>query len=293
MTRFASVSGYLIAILAISLGSPALAMPGMVLYPITWDGRTMAKAGDIVEYSETNKHLRVHLHGGDVTTYGNVIPLDANFAPYRIYVELVAKAPPESAQRTKALAGLVNLADAAVRVFPHSPLREEIEAQDIRLTDQLITCQTAGKTTAENALSKARRYLAEFPEGRYRDEFEWKIVIWSNQVYETEGDAGIPLHQALTYAKFLSAHPNSTYAEEIKESEADAYRFGGDLLDYGPDAKTPGAGKAYRRKAEAIYVSLLSSKDLARAARARVALYNLSHGRVWGFGTPTSPPQDW
>ncbi len=287
LARFLSIS-------LICASSSLRAATGMLLYPIVQHGVLVAKVGEVVEYlDESGYRMKVRIHGKDVDGAFGVIPLDPDFAPFRIYVELVSNVPVESPAQIKDLQDRVDLADAALRLFPRSPLREDIEAQDVRLTRRLVNCQTEQKTPVPDPVSKARRYIVDFPQGKYRDEFEWDIVLWSNEVYETEGDAGIPLRQARAYERFAAAHPGSSYLEEIKDYEANAYRMAGDLLDYGPDSKKPGPGKPYRAKAEAIYVSLAASKDPTRRAQIRVALYNLRHGRVPGFATPTSPPVDW
>lgn len=276
------------------LGHALPAATGILLYPVMERGRVEIKAGSIVEFSEDRgMQRRIRYQGQELTGYAHVIPLDSHFAPYRIFLELQPDALAHSDIATQALAAKVDLADAALKALKGSPLLEDIEAQDVRLTYQLSNSRTDGKMTATDALTKARRYLVHYPRGKYRDELEWDIVLWSNEVYEIEGQAGIPLHQARAYERFYAAHSESAYAEEIQERMANAFRLAGDLLDYGPGAKHPGPGTVYRRKAERLYDALLVSKDQVRTARARVALYNLHHGRVPGFGTPASPPLDW
>ena len=274
--------------LAVSAG----AKTGIALYPMSEHGKVVVKAGSIVEYTEDrNRGAIVSFQGKEILAYGSIIPLDPDFAPSRIYIELQ-----QTRQSTKDIAtleGLVDLADAALKAFPRSPTLEHIEAQDVLLTYQLNNYRTEGKTRSADALTKARRYMIHYPEGKDRDELEWKTVLWTNEVYEIEGEAAIPLRQARAYEKFFDLHPASTYSEEIREHMADSYRLGGDLLDYGPDAKQHGPGEPYRAKAKGIYESLLKSKDPVRAAKALVTLYNLHHGHVPGFMTPTSPPMDW
>ncbi len=278
--------------LLFSLAVSAGAKTGIALYPIRDHGKVVVKAGAIVEYTEDrNRGSIVSFLGKEIHAYGSIIPLDPDFAPSRIYIAL--QQTPQSTKDIATLEGLVDLADAALKAFPRSPTLEHIEALDALLTYQLNSLRTDGKTTSADALAKAHRYMIHYPQGKYRDELEWKTVLWTNEVYEIEGEAAIPLRQARAYEKFYALHPASTYSEEIQEHLADSYRLGGDLLDYGPDAKKHGPGEPYRAKAKGIYESLLKSGDPVRAAKALVALYNIQRGHVPGFMTPTSPPMDW
>jgi hypothetical protein len=191
------------------------------------------------------------------------MPFDAELIPSRVYLMISGQQGPDATR--------CPLARAAVRWFPRHPLAEEIFAFTVGCAERE---STDDKGAPREAQRLAREYLGRYPAGKYRDRFEWQLVEWDHYVYEYEGDAQFPMEQARAYEKFLAAHPSTAVADEIRLKLGYLYRVIHECLE-----KPGRPERAWREKARGIYESLLNSAGPPAREQARVALYNLSHGR--------------
>lgn len=235
---------------------------------IRQNGRSFGEPGQVVWYTPSpGGQDRVDVTLGDQTVPGvgkfTVMPFDAGLIPSRVYLMIAGE---QSADATRC-----PLARAAVRWFPQHPLAEEIFAFTVGCAEREAPDD---KGAPREAQQRAREYLSRYPGGKYRDRFEWQLVQWDHYVYEYEGEAGAPMAQAGAYEKFLAGHPDTAVADDIRLKLGYLYRVIHECLE-----KPGHPERAWREKAQAMYASVVNSGGPPAREQARVALYNLSHGR--------------
>lgn len=262
---------------------------GILVRPIKTRGGYVGESGQVVSYSyvdSTKPDIRVTLN--DTTRFNvfehYIFPYDSVFSPSRIYLFLFED--PFQVIGTKDVVQQARfrytLTKNACQQFPSSPLHEYFCAQLVRYATE---CFDEEKGKPIQAIAAAKTYLQEFPHGKFRDEVEWRLVQLENQVYEYEGFAAEPLAQLQIYEEYLGRNLNSQVANQIRLQVAYLCRvitesLDDDLEKNAPDGFVKEDIQKYRDKARNIYYELLSSDDLTVRETARVAIYNIEHGRT-------------
>jgi len=262
---------------------------GILVRPIKVDKRFVGEPGQVVTYSYVDtRKLDIWVMLNDTTRFNvfehYVIPYDLIFAPSRIYLllledpfQIIATQDIMQQARFRYL-----LTKNTCYQFPSHHLHEYFLAQLVRYTAEYFN---DGKEPPMQAIAVAKEYIQEFPQGKFRDEVEWRLIQMENYEYEYEGYAIEPLTQMKVYEDYLSRNPNSHVADQIRLHLAYLCRVITESLDDDLEKNAPdGFGKEdirkYREKALDIYRQLLRSDDLTARETARVAIYNIEHGRT-------------
>ena len=262
---------------------------GILVRPIKTDGSYVGEAGQVVNYSYVDsRKLHIWVTLNDTTRFNvfehYIIPYDSIFSPSRIYMLLLED--PFQVIGTQDIMQQARfrytLTKNACQRFPSHPLHEYFCAQLVQYTTAYFD-EEKGKPI--QAIVAAKAYLQEFPHGKFRDEVEWRLVQLENQVYEYEGFAAEPLSQMRVYEDYLGRNSRSQVADQIKLHLAYLCRvvtesLDNDLEKNAPDGFLKGDIQKYRKKALDIYYQLLGSDDLTVRETARVAIYNIEHGRT-------------
>jgi hypothetical protein len=271
---------------------PSLSSPperGILVSPIKTNGGYVGEAGQIVNYSYVDsRKLDIWVTLNDTMRFNvfehYVIPYDSIFSPSRIYLLLLED--PFQVIGTQDIIQQARfrytLTKNACQQFPSNPLHEYFCAQLVRYTTEYFN-EEKGKPM--QAIAAAKAYLQEFPRGKFKDEVEWRLIQLENQVYEYEGFAAEPLAQMRVYEGYLGKNPKSQVADQIKLHLAYLCRvitesLDDDLEKNAPDGFVKEDIQKYREKALGIYHQLLGSNDQTVRETARVAIYNIEHGRT-------------
>jgi hypothetical protein len=195
------------------------------------------------------------------------------------------------------------LAKNVLAAVPVHPLREDLLALHCLNARDYYRQPSGAKSGPPLAL--CRQYLSDYPRGSHRDEIEWLICRLETEPLEYEGD--IPLLEASIgrFDRFLWQHPRTSNRNEIQLQLAALNRQAYESLSRTLAEKksqvagfTDGKGKqvnystkeaqAFLDRARTLYRELAAGGAPQTRATARVALFNIEHGRRL-----TSAPMDW
>jgi len=151
---------------------------------------------------------------------------------------------------------------------------------------------TAGKNVGP-IIEVIKQFLREFPNSKHCEALEWQLFKLETEPYEYEGDVPMIESSIKYYEGFLAAHPVSQYREEAQlqiallsrmayESIAEGMypaKVGGVKIDPNSKTYTESDGQEFIDRAKKIYKRLLDSENVKTRERARVAQYNIRHGR--------------
>lgn len=284
---------FLLALLTGSQSSLSSAFEkGILIIPIKLNKDFVGEPGQVVTYSYVDdRKLEISITFNDTTRYTvfehHIIPYDSIFSPSRIYLLLL-----EDPFQVFGIEDVMQqarfrylLAKNTCSEFPRHPLHEELFALLSKLAADYELGFTEGYHTPAVSISIAKEYLQKFPQGKYRDEIEWRLIQLEHRVFEYEGFAAGPLADLKVYEDFLGSHPKSLVADQIKLHIAYLCRvitesLEDDLEKNKPDGFLEEDIEKYRQKALNIYHQLLESQDLVVRETARVAIYNITHGRT-------------
>jgi hypothetical protein len=260
---------------------------GILVRPIKVDKGFVGEPGQVVTYSYVDsRKLDIWVTLNDTTRFNvfehYVIPYDSIFAPSRIYLLLLEDpfqvfGTEDVMQQAR---GRYLLAKNTCSEFPHHPLYENLFAL---LSKHAADYELGFTDQTQQSITIARDYLQKFPHGTHRDEIEWRLIQLEHRVFEYEGFAAGPLADSKLYEGFLSSHPKSLVADQIKLHIAYLCRVITESLEDDLE-KNDGFVKEdiqqYRLKALKIYRQLLESDNITVRETARVAIYNIEHGRT-------------
>ena len=123
-------------------------------------------------------------------------------------------------------------------------------------------------------------YVDKYPEGKYKDIFQWLSFYFTNKPYEIEGSAGVAIAQAELYDKYLSEHKESKASDEIKLKIAESCVIAYECLENGESEGFPEEkGNDFLKKATDLYRELLKDNDLKIRETARIGLYNIEQNK--------------
>ena len=196
------------------------------------------------------------------------------------------------------------LAKNVLAAVPTHPLREDLLALHCQNARDYFRSPTTGAKT-ETPLALCRQYLSDYPRGSHRDEIEWLICRLETEPLEYEGD--VPLLEASIgrFDRFLWQHPRTSKRSEIQLNLAELNRGAYESLIREMAEKksqvvgfSDGKGKivnystkeaqAFLERARTVYRELAAGADTQTRATARLALFNIEHGRRLA-----SAPADW
>jgi hypothetical protein len=292
--RFILLTLLLLALPAAAAG-PA---KGMLLKPLK-DAKGVAEPGLVVTYlpsARTPGAMHVTAAGRQFQDVpgDQVMPFDPDAAVCWAYLQLKeGRGDPEYR---------FQLARNVLVAVPIHPLREDLLALHCLNARDYFRTPAGAKSGPPLAL--ARQYLSDYPRGSHRDEIEWLICRLETEPLEYEGD--IPRLEASIgrFDRFLWQHPRAANRSEIQLLLAALNRQAYESLSRTLAEKktqvagfTDGKGKivnfsekearAFLERAKTLYRELAAADPQTRAT-ARMALFNIEHGRRL-----TSAPLDW
>jgi hypothetical protein len=272
---------------------------GMLLKPLK-DAKGAAEPGLAVQYlpsARTPGAVNVTALGRQFPDVpgDQVMPFDPDVAVCWVYLQLKGRrGDPEHR---------FLLAKNVLAAVPAHPLREDLLALHC-LNARDYYRQPSGARTGP-PLALCRQYLSDYPRGSHRDEIEWLICRLETEPLEYEGD--LPLLEASIgrFDRFLWQHPRSANRSEIQLQLAALNRQAYESLQRAmadkksqvvgfPDGKgkqvnySAKESQAFLDRARSIYRELAAGTDAEKRAMARLALFNIEHGRRL-----TSAPMDW
>ncbi|MBU1262143.1 hypothetical protein KKG61_08000 [bacterium] len=213
-----------------------------------------------------------------------IIPYDPQFSLSWIFLTLKSRDQIYTDNRFEELEYRYHLAKNSLSLFPSDHhLREEVLSMLCELTERYERWRNNRKEGYGKSIVVCEKYLREYPDGIYRDRIEWQLVQLQNDIYEYEGCAEGPLKQAKAYEDYLSNHPNSKVANEIKLTITHLYRVAYECIEYpeeeGQEGFTKKDGEKFLEKSVKIYQGLLKSNNLTTRETANIKLYNIKHNR--------------
>jgi len=279
-----------------SPSTPPRKTKGILWIPIRMERKNFGEPGQTVTYWVSNpktKNISVILNGKlyeNIAGY-HVIPYDPELVVPLAYINLtpgsgrIAKAfETEEVERRYLFAKNVS------RTFANDPLAEEILALGCEYAERYENLQlNRGGDRGGRSRGCFEEYLKKYPEGIYRDRFEWKLVQLRNSGYEFEGYAKYPVGQIKAFEEFLREHPQNKAGEEIELRIALLYRIAYECVEYADTEEKRGGftkqdGRRFLERSKEIYTQLLTASDLTVRETARVALYSIKQGRRCYYG---------
>ncbi|HGE69677.1 TPA: hypothetical protein ENX78_02505 [Candidatus Poribacteria bacterium] len=268
-------------------------LKAFLLFPVKIQEKTYGKAGQIINYSENKEkngyiiEVEDKIFGG-IGSYG-IIPCDPDFAMSWLYL-LVSKNEIFEIMQMK------DLIKSILSTFPTHPLYEEIFASIVlerggykygRLDLLEVIASPEELKIAKDEKSEDKYisaiceiYLNKYPQGKYRDIFHWLAFYFTNKPYEIEGSPKVAIEQAGLYENYLSEHKESKASDEIKLRIAESYIIAYECLKYGEsEGYQENKGDEFLKKSIALYKELSENNDLKIRESAKIALYNISHGK--------------
>jgi len=289
MSRNRGVIVLLVVILLTPMAISSEKQKGILIYSIKRDKDIVAEAGKTVEYSPGKRagRLVIEINGKeyeDIPDY-HVIPFDSEFSMSRIYIKLTDSHP-------NAVEYCYMLSKNTLESFPSHPLREEVFVLLCQYVQDYHIQLTAGKNVGP-IIEVIKQFLREFPNSKHCEALEWQLFKLETEPYEYEGDVPMIESSIKYYEGFLAAHPVSQYREEAQlqiallsrmayESIAEGMypaKVGGVKIDPNSKTYTESDGQEFIDRAKKIYKRLLDSENVKTRERARVAQYNIRHGR--------------
>lgn len=260
---------------------------GILLVKLTVEGNEVARAGEVVTFSEPEPwELLVHIDGKTASVMGGcVVPLDENFTPARAYLWMKQHPPARARAGTETHLERYQLCVALSERFPAHPLREELMALACDFHQTYERLSTMGKTNWKRTIAVQDRFLREYPRGANSDRIHFARFELRHSCYEYEGSIRLILEHIELYQEYLVAHPDSDVVDQVRSVLARLYRMAFECFPEGRVKER----EWVRGKALKLYDDLLSSDDLEIRESARVAIFNLGEGRR----TYHSSPRDW
>jgi hypothetical protein len=262
-------------------GSEALNERGMLLYRIYENGQRYGEPGQVVQYRSIDaeqRRIEVEVDGEafDIRHDYAVIPLDPGYAPSRAYL-LLKEGHPGDPGKESHYEYRYLLARNVLEAFPGHPLADELTQLLCKATADYEAFRTDGKYW-DAALTCYRRYLAEFPQGAYRDVMTWQLE--RPRTYEYEGYVGPMIEHVREHEAFLERHPDTAVRIEVQLAIGylllrafDAWQDATDDRERGGYDRDDSFG--FLQEARAVYRELLQGDDAETREQARVRLYEI------------------
>lgn len=298
MSRNSCVFLLLIVFLFTPMARALEKQKGILIYSIEKNKEVIVEAGKAVTYSPAKKARRlvIEINGKqyeDIPDY-YVIPFDPEFSMSRVYIQLTESHP-------NAVEYRYMLAKNALEAIPSHPLREEVFALFCQYAKDYHIQHTHGKKVRP-VTEIIKQFLQEFPNSMHREALEWQLFKLETEPYEYEGDVPTIETSIERYESYIESHPDSRYTgeaqlriaflnrmayESLKEGIYPA-KIGGVRIDRDSKMYTESDKQDFIERAKQIYKQLLRNESLEMRERARVALYNIEHGRRGYIN-----PNDW
>ncbi len=274
-------------------GDQESTLKAFLMFPFEIQGKSYGKSGQIVNYSE-NKVRNGYIIGIDDKKFGNIgsygiIPCDPGFTMSWLYL-LVSR------NEIFEIIQMKDLIKSILSTFPSHPLYEEIFAVlllerggykygrldllEIIASPEELKVSKDEKSEDKYISAICELYLKKFPDGKYKDIFHWLSFYFANKPYEIEGSPKVAIEQAQTYEQYLSEHKESKASDEIKLKIAESYIIAYECLEYGESEGFPkDMGRNFLEKSLNLYRELAENSDLKIRESAKIALYNIGHGK--------------
>jgi hypothetical protein len=253
----------------------------------------------------------------------NIIPFDSLFSASKIYIYLIDsyKHSEGTMDYARQVEHFYYLSKNMCTLFPEHPLYHDLYWLYYKYADQYYELNKDEEIQKMENNEKGKvfppvyriidTYLANFPNGKYYDAFQWEKIKQDNYVYEYEGYAGEAVKQINAYEDYLKQHPQSKVRDEImfkiayicriaqecienppEEAEnnnnadsgsenSNPYVIPPKIIDYNAGFK-PEDADYYRDKAINYYKKLMESTDILTREKARVAIFSIKqHRRIY------------
>lgn len=116
------------------------------------------------------------------------------------------------------------------------------------------------------------QYLAEFPGGRFIDEFEWEQAVMQNSAYEhNHEDAREAIGFADGFERFIADHPSSRKIDEARLRAGFEHHVAYEILYYFPETnigRTDSDREEHRERARELWQLVVRGNDEEAAAQA-------------------------
>ena len=258
---------------------------GLLPSPDLRQGSIDAKPGDIVEFTDSEDGIWIFTNQGKVEVYRDeIIPLDKDFTPSRVFIWLDQNRPKVTREAAAAFYQRFLLCKAIAERFPAHELAEEFAA---RACDNFVKSEgirTMGKTSWEDSVGVIDDYLLRYPGGKHASRLHFKRFELKTDPYEYEGSVRLILQTIEQYQGYLVAHSDSREINAVRMKLARLYAM---ALESFPKSQQKERNWV-RGKALKLYRKASQDGDLETRQRAKVALYNLEQGRRIYFN-----PNDW